>query len=52
MWQMVLINHLFKFCKSVLVPVTIVSRCQSIHIGPAYDQATQAWIEPCNFVKN
>lgn len=27
------------------LPVTIVSRCQSIHIGPAYDQATQAWIE-------
>ncbi|SMN14244.1 DNA polymerase III delta prime subunit [uncultured Candidatus Thioglobus sp.] len=27
------------------LPVTIVSRCQSVHIGPAYDQDTKAWIE-------
>ncbi len=26
------------------LPITIVSRCQSIHISPAYDQATQTWI--------
>jgi DNA polymerase-3 subunit delta' len=27
------------------LPITIVSRCQSIHISPAYDQATQTWVE-------
>lgn len=27
------------------LPVTITSRCQSVHINPAYDQATQAWVE-------
>lgn len=27
------------------LPETIVSRCQSVHISPAYDQATQKWIE-------
>lgn len=27
------------------LPATVVSRCQSVHISPAYDQATQMWIE-------
>ncbi len=27
------------------LPMTIVSRCQSVHIAPAYDLATQMWIE-------
>ncbi|OIR24033.1 hypothetical protein [Bathymodiolus thermophilus thioautotrophic gill symbiont] len=27
------------------LPVTVVSRCQSVHISPAYDQETQAWIK-------
>ncbi|BAS67354.1 MAG: DNA polymerase III subunit delta' [Gammaproteobacteria bacterium] len=27
------------------LPVTVVSRCQSVHISPAYDQATQDWIK-------
>ncbi len=27
------------------LPVTITSRCQSVHISPAYDQATQTWVE-------
>ena len=26
------------------LPATIVSRCQSVHISPAYDQQTQDWI--------
>ena len=26
------------------LPMTIISRCQSVHIAPAYDQATQAWL--------
>lgn len=26
------------------LPATIISRCQSVHISPAYDEATQAWI--------
>lgn len=27
------------------LPITITSRCQSVHIHPAYDQATQAWLK-------
>jgi DNA polymerase-3 subunit delta' len=27
------------------LPVTVVSRCQSVHISPAYDQETQIWIK-------
>ena len=27
------------------LPATILSRCQSIHIAPAYDQQTQSWLE-------
>ncbi|WXT99502.1 MAG: hypothetical protein Ctma_0201 [Catillopecten margaritatus gill symbiont] len=27
------------------LPATVVSRCQNIHISPAYDQATQDWIK-------
>ena len=27
------------------LPATIVSRCQSVHISPAYDKATEGWIE-------
>ncbi len=26
------------------LPVTVTSRCQSVHISPAYDQATKTWI--------
>ena len=27
------------------LPATILSRCQSVHIAPAYDQQTQSWLE-------
>jgi DNA polymerase-3 subunit delta' len=27
------------------LPVTVVSRCQNVHISPAYDQETQVWIK-------
>ena len=27
------------------LPATVVSRCQSVHISPAYDPETQAWIK-------
>ena len=27
------------------LPATIVSRCQSVHIPPAYDEATQDWVK-------
>jgi len=26
------------------LPATILSRCQSVHISPAYDEATQIWV--------
>jgi DNA polymerase-3 subunit delta' len=27
------------------LPVTVVSRCQNVHISPAYGQETQVWIK-------
>ena len=27
------------------LPATILSRCQSVHLSPAYDEATQTWLE-------
>lgn len=27
------------------LPATVISRCQSVHISPAYDDETQKWIE-------